>query len=494
MEEKIEGGTIMKKLILSGLLVIGIIGSIHANPLPDKRIEYVNAFPPEIGVMFYLDSIDISGETITTMGGSAVIGQYDLADPFEMVIFDSSNTTGFVINPEGDMVEIPSQYTGVYFGNYGMAPPPIKGHSIRYTWGYPWVDEWSFNFTHTQWSLTDIVINEINVHCGWKAEANFIELYNQSANSLDIGGWMVVCDTICIIPPNTIIEGNGFYVIDQSDFPDTYDMDFDADNIYLIRADSILVDQVGWSSDHGANVSFMRYPDGEIDTSLWEGYAGYNDQTSCTFEDGFPSRGAPNRHSSPGFAVIGAHARNESGNVDVWWTDPVWDPVYDYSVVVRSFTHYPQDINDGDIVYQGAEQHVIDMVPPGHMVAYYAIFARDLSGNYSIPTDESRISVILETAGVNNNSILPENISSIECYPNPFNASVTVNFVLNQAGSITLSIYNLRGQRVTTLLDGSMSVGEHRIMWDGSGFPSGIYFAKLDAGISSKSIKMVLLK
>ena len=65
MEEKIEGGTIMKKLILSGLLVIGIIGSIHANPLPDKRIEYVNAFPPEIGVMFYLDSIDISGRRLS---------------------------------------------------------------------------------------------------------------------------------------------------------------------------------------------------------------------------------------------------------------------------------------------------------------------------------------------------------------------------------------------------------------------------------------------
>ncbi|UCE65886.1 MAG: lamin tail domain-containing protein [Candidatus Zixiibacteriota bacterium] len=484
----------MKRAILTALIVIGMIGSIHANPLPEKRIEYVNAFPPEIGVMFYLDSLDISGETITTMGGSAVIGEYDLPGSFEMVIFDSSNTTGFVINPEGDIVEIPSQYTGVNFGNYGSAPPPIKGYSIRYTWGYPWIDEWSFNFTHTQWSLTNIVINEINAHGEWKTEANFIELYNQSANPLDIGSWMVVCDTICIIPPNTIIEGNGFYVIDQSDFPDTYDMDFDADNIYLIRADSVLVDQVGWSSDHGANVSFMRYPDGEIDTTLWEGYAGYNDQSSCTFENGFPSRGAPNRHSSPSFVVIGAHACNESGNVDVRWTDPIWEPVFDYSVVVRSFAHYPQDINDGDLIYQGGEQQVIDMVPPGHMIAYYTIFARDLSGNYSTPTNESRTFVILETAGVDEGSILPENISSLECYPNPFNASGTIKFVLSQAGSVTLSIYNLRGQRVETLMEIPMSAGEHRITWDGSDLPSGVYFARLDAGISSKSIKMVLLK
>jgi hypothetical protein len=327
----------MRRIVLTALIVIGMIGLIHANPLPELRIEYVKAFPPEIGVMFYIDSLDISGETITTMGGTAVFGQYDLPGIFEMVIFDSSNTTGFVINPEGDMIEIPSRYTGVNFGNYGAAPPPIKGHSIRFAWGYPW-EEWTFDFTHTRWSQTSIVLNEINANGTWDSECNFIELYNQSANPLDIGGWMVVCDTICIIPPNTVIEGNGFYVIDECDFPDTYDMDFDADNIYLVRGDSSIVDQVGWSSDHGANVSFMRYPDGEIDTTIWPGYTGYNDQTSCTFENGFPSRGAPNRHSSPGFVVIGAQGQNVSGDVDLRWTDPIWDQNFEYSIAVRNFT------------------------------------------------------------------------------------------------------------------------------------------------------------
>ena len=300
----------MKKLILTTLIVIGMIGAVQANPLPECRVEYVNAYPPEIGVMFYFDSLDLSGETITTMGGTAIIGEYDPPDPFEMVIFDSSNTTGFVINPEGDVIEIPSQYTGVNFGNYGSSPPPIMGHNIRYTYGFPWED-WTFDFTYTDRGQTSILLNEINAHGTWGSESNFIELYNQNAGPVDISGWMVICDAICVIPPNTIIDAHGFYSVDQSDFPGMFDMNSDADNIYLVRADSHFVDQVGWSSDHGDNVSFMRYPDGDIDTTFWPAYYGYNDNTSCTFENGFPTRGASNRHASPGFVVIGTHGRNE---------------------------------------------------------------------------------------------------------------------------------------------------------------------------------------
>jgi len=169
--------------------------------------------------------------------------------------------------------------------------------------------------------------------------------------------------------------------------------------------------------------------------------------------------------------VIGTHARGFEGNVDIWWTNPIWDPIFDYSVAVRSFTGFPQDINDGDIIYQGTEQQVTD-----------------------IGLDESRVSVTLGTAGIDEESILPESISSLKCYPNPFNASVTISFVLSQAGSVSLSIYNIRGQRVAIPLQNFLSVGEHTITWNGSDFPSGVYFARLQAGVSSKSIKMVLLK
>lgn len=484
----------MRWAILTALFVSAIAASLQANPVPEIRIGCVNAFPPEVGVICYVE-IDINGDTLNTSSGTAIITDFVFPGPDQMFVLDSSNTTGFTINSEADFVELEGDFymDGVYFGNYGMAPAPIYGHYIRYIPGFPG-DAWSFDFTDTQWSLTSVVINEINAHCDWGPEANFIELFNQDTNPIDIGGWMVVCDAICVIPPSTIIDGNGFYVIDQVDFPDSYDMDFGADNIYLVRADSVLVDQVGWSSDHGTNVSFMRYPDGEIDTTLWPGYTGYDDQSSCTFENGFPSRGAPNRHDSPGFVVIGTNGENVSGNVDLRWTDPVWDPNFEYSLAVRNYDHYPQDLNDGEIVYQGSEQNVLDMVPPGNPLAYYTIFARNAGGGYSVPTDESRTVVILQTVGVGGNPDLPENISSLNCYPNPFNASITIRYVLWQTGTANLSIYNLRGQKVASLAEGPKSAGEHKLVWDGSDFPSGVYFVRLETGGSSRSIKMVLLK
>lgn len=472
-------------------MVIAMMDSIRANPVPANMIECINAFPPEIGIRFY-EPADLEGQFIYTTSGIAVIGEHPYPDIGQLIVFDSSNTSGFILNPEADSISITSEIFifPEYYGYLGYTPAPIKGHYIRISWEN--YGRWSYDFTTTDHGETEVVINEISANCDWGPEANFIELYNQNDSALDIGGWMVICDTICTIPENTVIEGNGFYVFDQCDFPDIFDMDAGADNIYLINSDCVLVDQVGWSSDHGPNVSFMRFPDGDV--HQYGGYIGFNDQSSNTFENGFPSRGAPNRHNSPGFVVIGAHGCNESGNSDLHWTDPVWDPNFAYSLAVRNFDHYPQDLNDGELVYQGIDQNVLDMVPPGNPLAFYTIFARNAGGGYSIPTDESRAMVILQTAGIDKNPELPKNISSLECYPNPFNASVTISFELNQSGIVAISIYNLRGQKVCTVSDGFLSVGEHRITWKGSDYPSGVYFARLEAGGSSKSIKMVLLK
>ena len=79
-------------------------------------------------------------------------------------------------------------------------------------------------------------------------------------------------------------------------------------------------------------------------------------------------------------------------------------------------------------------------------------------------------------------------------YPNPFNAATTLSYMLPKSGSVTISIYNLLGQRVATICEGIQQAGQHSITWDASDFPSGVYFARLEAGEYSKSIKMVLLK
>ena len=87
-------------------------------------------------------------------------------------------------------------------------------------------------------------------------------------------------------------------------------------------------------------------------------------------------------------------------------------------------------------------------------------------------------------------------------YPNPFNPSTTIQLdILEAAGPsiVTMSVYNLMGQKVRTLLDAKMNSGSYTVTWDGRDdlgavAPSGIYFYQLHSGSYSSIQKMVLTK
>ena len=79
-------------------------------------------------------------------------------------------------------------------------------------------------------------------------------------------------------------------------------------------------------------------------------------------------------------------------------------------------------------------------------------------------------------------------------YPNPFNPTTKINFSIPQNSEVTLTVFNVLGQKVKTLVQGFMEAGKHTINFDASGFNSGIYLYKLEAGNFSEVRKMTLLK
>ncbi len=94
---------------------------------------------------------------------------------------------------------------------------------------------------------------------------------------------------------------------------------------------------------------------------------------------------------------------------------------------------------------------------------------------------------------------LPENFTLKQNYPNPFNPTTTIEFSLNRAADVTLSIYNITGQNVKTLQHGRLRAGTHSYIWDGRNqfskkVASGTYFYKLQADEGMLIKKMVLLK
>jgi PKD repeat protein len=95
--------------------------------------------------------------------------------------------------------------------------------------------------------------------------------------------------------------------------------------------------------------------------------------------------------------------------------------------------------------------------------------------------------------------VLPNEFSLKQNYPNPFNPTTEIAFTLGSTGRVNLSIYNVLGERVVTLVDDVRSAGEHRITWDsrsssGSKVSSGVYFYRLEAYGITETKKMILMK
>ncbi len=82
----------------------------------------------------------------------------------------------------------------------------------------------------------------------------------------------------------------------------------------------------------------------------------------------------------------------------------------------------------------------------------------------------------------------------LTAYPNPFNAATNISYDLPQAGRVSLSVFNLQGQKVATLVDGIQSAGAYSIPFDGSTLASGVYLYRLQTEGFVQTQKMVLLK
>ncbi len=82
----------------------------------------------------------------------------------------------------------------------------------------------------------------------------------------------------------------------------------------------------------------------------------------------------------------------------------------------------------------------------------------------------------------------------LQNYPNPFNPTTVVSFELPASSATTLKIYDVIGQQVATLVDGSLSAGTHTVSWDGAGHASGIYLAVLRANGEVMYHKMLYLR
>jgi hypothetical protein len=113
-----------------------------------------------------------------------------------------------------------------------------------------------------------------------------------------------------------------------------------------------------------------------------------------------------------------------------------------------------------------------------------------------ISGDEVSIPVFLTTGDYLSavNSQIPNDFKLFPTYPNPFNPTTTLRYNLPEDGLVNITIYDMMGREVQTLVDDKQVSGEQEVVWDASGFASGVYFVLSKSGNKVHSEKILFLK
>ncbi|MCF8356725.1 MAG: C10 family peptidase [Melioribacteraceae bacterium] len=106
---------------------------------------------------------------------------------------------------------------------------------------------------------------------------------------------------------------------------------------------------------------------------------------------------------------------------------------------------------------------------------------------------------LISLTDTENNTPVVNRTTLSQNYPNPFNPTTTINYSIAEEGTVELTVYNIKGQKVVTLVNEIKEAGQHSIVWNGKDnnnktVSSGIYFYRLSTGKRNMKKKMLLLK
>lgn len=110
--------------------------------------------------------------------------------------------------------------------------------------------------------------------------------------------------------------------------------------------------------------------------------------------------------------------------------------------------------------------------------------------------NQPRFAVAVSPAGAKqeDSEDQPDGVKLNPNYPNPFSSSTTISYTTDRQAQVKVTVWNIVGQRVATLVDGSVEAGDHEELWNASDMPSGIYIAQLEVEGEVYIRKMTLIK
>ncbi len=113
--------------------------------------------------------------------------------------------------------------------------------------------------------------------------------------------------------------------------------------------------------------------------------------------------------------------------------------------------------------------------------------------DYEAAVAQAKATVPLSVSG-GEGGLVPDHSALFQNYPNPFNPETVIQFATVKRGSVTLTVYDLLGRRVSVLVDGVVDAGVHSARWSGRDRASGVYFYRLVTSEFVQTRRMLFLK
>ena len=168
---------------------------------------------------------------------------------------------------------------------------------------------------------------------------------------------------------------------------------------------------------------------------------------------------------------------------------------WDQPLALRELSGYKIYRDEEEIAFVTETQYLDSSLEPGTYNYYVTAIFSELYE--SEPSNE--VEVIVETGNAADENEIKSIGRLFGNYPNPFNPETTISFNIKENREVILEVFNTKGQKIRTLINGNLPAGNHRVNWNGKSendlkVPSGIYFYKIKSGNYTSTRKMILLK
>ena len=173
-----------------------------------------------------------------------------------------------------------------------------------------------------------------------------------------------------------------------------------------------------------------------------------------------------------------------------------WDPITDDNLIYYSVERSTDSLFSTDLVTNSPQENFFTDNDLEWDTEYYYRVSALVGSYYSYYSDV--ISVTMEWLGVDNDG-LPTSYNIHQNYPNPFNPVTTLRYDLPEDALVNITIYDMMGRKVSTLVSSQQSAGYKSVQWNatndaGSPVSAGLYLYMIQAGDFRQTKKMVLLK